>query len=263
MRLLHITTGITVCVMGVGALCLLSGCPCIEDWGAAREAIWLDDGDNGGSFLLLTGGKVYIKLPAQAGTGYFWHLASSDLPDNFTLDNMRTIPGRSGLVGESYTTEFELEAEYSGTSEITIGLYAPDADIHAGDTPEETFQATITAVGCGDGRVVVRFDGEDDDEDPESHSELRITHVGSSILVKLLAAEGQLEWRILDEGAPASEAVANTGGFSGSYQQFWFDAVAAGVSSIRLGLFDLASNSTEPLSVFNAVTVVRERAVAE
>lgn len=236
--------------MALAAGFLMVGCP-IDLPVDPPDTMYLHKDDSGSTFDIVNGEKITVYLTGNPTTGYTWQVMLDGLLPALTFDDVEYIPDSTGIEGSGGHYQFVFEAEKRGCGTINIGLFGPGAD-----TPDETFTADINVFGRGDQAVMVRASDKD-------NGESRALGIGGMVLIKLVENPSTgYTWQVMDNGGPVLDPDEMRSGFqaeseapgSPGFHLFFFDAVAAGTTTVELGHF--APGANEPEATYTLTVTV-------
>ena len=198
---------------------------------ADDDVVKVDDSDNYEQVFLPQGGRLHVRLTANATTGYRWRLVSGAGDVLKPLDDGVYRPPRRGMPGAAGHTVFRFDARKAGTTTLTFRY----AQVGSGNQGRAfTVFVTVRGPEPKPGRVVV--------VDDSDNREQVIVGKGKTLQVNLKAnATTGYSWRILRNDPSALRPMGDP-----EYTPFPNDGRVGvgGVTTLRFraersGLYDL------------------------
>lgn len=224
----------------------------------ASGAVVATAADAGGTFTLVTGDTLVVRLEANPTTGYDWRVVSTHdalLPTagEPVYASSADLPGAGGV------DTFRFLAKAAGEATVQIGEYAPGAD-----DPDRTldFNVTIVEPAPLNGNTITLTDADAGKRIDMTAGDVLVVELASNPSTgyawKLTANNGAVLRLQPDSGfaeAPATEGVTGASGV----QRFVLRALTPGAVDLEIGLFPPGSDTPE--RVYTAQITVKQVAV--
>ncbi|HAJ38685.1 MAG TPA: hypothetical protein DCL15_23710 [Chloroflexi bacterium] len=220
----------------------------------ASGAVAATAADAGGTFTLVTGDTLVVRLEANPTTGYDWRVVSTNaalLPTagEPVYATSADLPGAGGV------DTFRFLAKAAGEATVQIGEYAPGAD-----APDRTLDFNVTIVDPASltGNTVTLTDADAGKRIDMAAGDVLVVELANNPSTgyawTLIANDGAVLRLQPDSGfaeAPATEGMTGAGGV----QRFVLRALTPGVVDLEIGLFP--PGSATPEKVYTAQVAVK------